>query len=118
VRLVQGGSGVHAGFWEKVADTLFWLQLLWVFSGFVLMAYLAFKVFPDPSKPDPDFRSAWSGPGFNDGKIMSPNPESARFSDGWMVAGNYRLESFPQPAAPAKIIQFRTTISEQNRRMS
>lgn len=39
------------GIWETVADALFWLQLCWIFSGFLLMAYLAFKVFPTSSKP-------------------------------------------------------------------
>ena len=38
---------MHPGVWERLADMLFWLQLCWIFSGFLLMAYLAFKVFPD-----------------------------------------------------------------------
>lgn len=42
---------MHAGVWETVADALLWMQLCWVFSGFLLMGYLAFKVFPSPSKP-------------------------------------------------------------------
>jgi hypothetical protein len=41
---------VQSGIWETVADTLFWLQLGWIFSGFLLMAYLAFKVFPAAPK--------------------------------------------------------------------
>ena len=44
---------MHAGVWETVADALLWMQLCWVFSGFLLMGYLAFKVFPSPSKPTP-----------------------------------------------------------------
>lgn len=42
---------MHAGVWETVADALLWMQLCWVFCGFLLMGYLAFKVFPSPSKP-------------------------------------------------------------------
>ncbi|MBV9074343.1 MAG: hypothetical protein JOZ10_11970 [Acidobacteria bacterium] len=42
---------MQGGIWQTIADALFWLQLLWVFSGFVLMAYLAFKVFPGPANP-------------------------------------------------------------------
>ena len=42
---------MHAGVWETVADALLWMQLCWVFSGFLLMGYLAFKVFPSPSRP-------------------------------------------------------------------
>ena len=41
---------MQSGIWETVADTLFWLQLGWIFSGFLLMAYLAFKVFPGAPK--------------------------------------------------------------------
>lgn len=41
---------MHSRIWETVADALFWLQLGWIFSGFLLMAYLAFKVFPGASK--------------------------------------------------------------------
>ena len=36
--------------WQTVADALFWLQLGWILSGFLLMAYLAFKVFPEAPK--------------------------------------------------------------------
>jgi len=37
---------VQSGTWEIIADTLYWIQLVWVLSGFVLMAYLALRVFP------------------------------------------------------------------------
>jgi hypothetical protein len=32
--------------WEVIADTLYWLQIVWILSGFALMAYLAFRVLP------------------------------------------------------------------------
>ena len=38
---------MHLRIWELLADTLLWLQLSLICSGFVLMGYLAFKVFPD-----------------------------------------------------------------------
>jgi hypothetical protein len=40
---------MHPRIWETVADTLLWLQLGLICSGFVLMGYLALKVFPDGS---------------------------------------------------------------------
>ena len=110
---------MHPGFWETVADTLFWLQLCWIFSGFVLMAYLAFKVFPRKQEPDLDrasqaqkgnskaslSRSTWDGSKSNEG-----NPEL-------MVAGNYRLEAFPEPSITAiKVIEIEPLVSKQNRR--
>lgn len=54
---------MHAGVWETVADALLWMQLCWVFSGFLLMGYLAFKVFPSPSKPTHPARAS----GFDSG---------------------------------------------------
>jgi len=116
----EGGNGVHAGVWEKIADALFWLQLFWVFSGFVLMAYLAFKVFPNESKSsnsDSEQRPSRMGSSLSDHEIPNYRAESGHAST-LMVVGNYRLESFPQRATPANVIKFRTTISEQNRRMS
>jgi hypothetical protein len=44
-----------------LADALFWLQLGWIVSGFLLMAYLALKVFPLESRtntsPPPPLQS-------------------------------------------------------------
>lgn len=40
---------MHPRIWETLADTLLWLQLGLICSGFVLMGYLALKVFPDGS---------------------------------------------------------------------
>ena len=37
---------MHSGTWEVIAETLYWIQLVWILSGFALMAYLAFRVFP------------------------------------------------------------------------
>jgi hypothetical protein len=103
---------VHASIWETVADTLFWLQLCWIFSGFLLMAYLALKVFPK-SKPRDRDRSV----------TESVRPEAKNSGragrNELMTAGNYRLESFPQISIPAgRIIEFQSIISEQNRRLS
>ena len=43
---------MHLRIWELLADTLLWLQLGLICSGFVLMGYLSFKVFPDGSDPE------------------------------------------------------------------
>jgi len=40
---------VHLGMWERLTDALFWLQVGWIVSGFLLMGYLAVKVFPRDS---------------------------------------------------------------------
>lgn len=52
---------MHSGIWERLADTLFWLQLGWIVAGFFLMAYLALKVFPRESRtntsPPPPLQS-------------------------------------------------------------
>jgi hypothetical protein len=40
---------VHSRIWETLADTLLWLQLALICSGFALMGYLALKVFPGGS---------------------------------------------------------------------
>jgi hypothetical protein len=71
---------VQAGFWQTVADALFWLQLCWVLSGFVLMAYLAFKVFPGPkvlTHPDPN-RFAVGGDRVNEKPIEHANDKLSR----------------------------------------
>lgn len=103
---------MHVSIWETVADTLFWLQLCWVLSGFLLMAYLAFKIFPKSKPRDRDNNVTESG------RPEAQNSDRADRSE-LMIAGNYRLESFPQTSIPAgRIIEFQSIISEQNRRLS
>lgn len=75
------------------------------------MAYLAFKIFP---------KSKSQG---RNGNVTEPGPESGNSSQTGkrelMVAGNYRLESFPQlTLSSARIIEFQSIISEPNRRLS
>ena len=109
---------MHPSVWETIADALFWLQLFWVFSGFLLMAYLAFKVFPSPQ----DLRNADSScnpqslscVAEETTSIIATDSENGR--DKRIVAGNYRLEAFPQDTTSAKVIKFPPTISQENRR--
>jgi len=109
---------VHPSIWETIADALFWLQLCWVFSGFLLMAYLAFKVFPGPQelrKPDSNSNSRpMSCAAQQTTPTIGTDSENGR--DKLIVAGNYRLEAFPQVTTSAKVIKFLPTVSEQNRR--
>jgi hypothetical protein len=116
--LDAGGKPVHPSVWETIADALFWLQLFWVFSGFLLMAYLAFKVFPSPQ----DLRNADSSCNSRPLSCMAEETTSGIATgsengrDKLIVAGNYRLEAFPQVTTSAKVIKFPPTISPENRR--
>jgi hypothetical protein len=102
---------VHAGVWETIADALFWLQLCWVFSGFILMAYLAFKVFPNPEKSGhPDMIG-----GYRSGSGTLHDAES-NISNQLMSSLNCGMEAAQQRGIECKIIEFRIRISEQNRR--
>lgn len=101
---------MHTSIWERVADTLFWLQLCWILSGFLLMAYLAFKIFPKSKSQS------------RNGNVTERSPESEDSSRAGrgelMIAGNYRLESFPQVTlSSSRIIEFQSIISEPNRRL-
>lgn len=49
---------MHLRIWELLADTLLWLQLGLICSGFVLMGYLAFKVFPDRADAEASQKSS------------------------------------------------------------
>jgi len=99
---------MHTNLWERVADTLFWLQLCWVLSGFLLMAYLAFKIFPKGKSQDRNGKQS----GVESEKSMGICHREL------MVAGNYRLESFPRVTlSSAQIIEFQSIISEPNRRL-
>jgi hypothetical protein len=70
---------MQSGIWETVADTLFWMQLVWIFSGFAFMAYLAFRVFPHQrDDPPPSFLNT----------VRQNRRER-------MIAGSYRFEDFP-----------------------
>lgn len=71
---------MHTGVWETVADTLFWLQLCWVFSGFLLMGYLAFKVFPS----DDEQRS-----------LQARSTSTTADKPQLIVLGSYRFEIDP-----------------------
>jgi hypothetical protein len=51
---------MHPRIWETLADTLLWLQLVLICSGFVLMGYLALKVFPAGSAPKTSQNSSHS----------------------------------------------------------
>lgn len=66
---------MYSEIWERLADTLFWLQLCWVLAGFLLMIYLAFKVVPH------DKGTVHS----QIGKIKPGKPES-------VILGGYRFE--------------------------
>jgi hypothetical protein len=111
---------LHPSVWETIADALFWLQLCWVFSGFLLMAYLAFRVFPrSPERPQVDTKSSVRQSCLiGDQTTHTATTDSENGRNKLIVAGNYRLESFPDVKTPAKVIRFRSTISEQNRRLS
>ena len=100
---------MHTGIWESVADTLFWLQLCWILSGFLLMVYLAFKIFPKSKSR-----------GRNGNEPRADTEESSGIGNReLMIAGNYRLESFPHVnLSSAKIIEFQSIISEPSRRLS
>ena len=51
---------MHLRIWELLADTLLWLQLGLICSGFALMGYLAVKVFPDGADAQGSQNSAHS----------------------------------------------------------
>jgi hypothetical protein len=102
---------VHAGVWETIADALLWVQLCWVFSGFILMAYLAFKVFPNPEKcGHPDMIGSYrSGSGTLHDAESNP-------SNQLMSSLNCGMQGSQERGIPSKVIEFRSRISEQNRR--
>ena len=107
---------MHPGIWEKIGEALLWLQMCWILAGFALMIYLALKVFPkfrdtpaaeNQRGTDMDISASWSA-----GYDGVNQPQS-------VVAGNYRLEAFPQKRRDkAKVIEFRPEISASNRRFS
>jgi hypothetical protein len=83
---------VHSGIWEVIADTLYWLQIVWILSGFALMAYLAFRVFPwrDETQNAPSLTRVlpW----------QNPDNSTERARARTIVAGSYRFDwNYPQP---------------------
>ena len=106
---------MHSGLWETVVDTLFWLQLCWIFSGFVLMAYLAFKVFPGNQEPDVNPTRSLRIPS----DAAQEHSRSEQANPELIAAGKYRLEAFPQPPiARVKVLEFESIVSKPNRRWS
>lgn len=91
---------MHSGWWEKVVDALFWLQLTWIFSGFLLMAYFALKVFPTDKKAK-NSHSDSAVP-------TSQRPEL-------ITLGNYRFEiAADKLTSQAKIIELYTQHTERD----
>lgn len=81
---------MHSGLWESLVDALFWLQLTWIFSGFLLMAYFALKVFPTEKEGTNSRSDAAS--------TVTQRPEL-------ITLGNYRFEIAPQTTAPSNVIE-------------
>lgn len=102
---------MHAGIWETIADALFWLQLCWVFSGFLLMAYLAFKVFPTPAKP---IQSDGMAALHVDDGLQKSRSESAG-SKQLLTGMNSNLGSLQLRGRSTELAEFRNTISRHRR---
>ena len=102
---------MHAGVWETIADALLWLQLFWVFSGFILMAYLAFKVFPNPEKSGHQDMIG----GYRSGSSTLQEAD-LNTSKQLMSSLNCSMQGSAERGIPSKVIEFRNRISEQNRR--
>ena len=82
---------MHSGLWDKFVDALFWLQLAWIFAGFLLMAYLALKVFPC-DKEGNNSRSE---------SALSTQPRREL-----ITLGNYRFEiAAESPESRSKLIE-------------
>jgi hypothetical protein len=91
---------LHPGLWEKVVDALFWLQLAWIFSGFLLMAYFALKVFPS-DKEEIGSRSESKA-------STAQRPEL-------ITLGNYRFEIVADTSAHrSKVIELYPRQSDRN----
>lgn len=87
---------MHSGAWEVVAETLYWIQLIWVLSGFALMAYLAFRVFPWRSNAQDFLSSRRTATRFSvrNGADESFDIAEPSSKPQMIVAGNYRFELF------------------------
>ena len=81
---------MHSGLWERLVDALFWLQLTWIFSGFLLMAYFALKVFPK-EKEEANSRS-------DAAPTVAQRPQL-------ITLGNYRFEIASQTTPPSNVVE-------------
>lgn len=87
---------MHSGAWEIIAETLYWIQLVWILSGFALMAYLALRVFPWRDDAQ-EFLS--SGPKRMEFSTRNDAPATFDLTQSGskpqvIVAGSYRFEVF------------------------
>jgi hypothetical protein len=86
-RFSSHGGMMQPTFWQRLADTLFWLQLGWVVAGLGLMAYLAIKVMPHGKSSRNETQPRMPGP-----KLV--------------VLGGYRFEiTQDPPATRPKVIE-------------
>lgn len=91
---------MHPGVWERVVDALFWVQLAWIFSGFLLMAYFALKVFPSDTE-ETNSRS-------DSAVVTAQRPEL-------ITLGNYRFEMVADTLKPrSKVIDLYPKQSDRN----
>ena len=91
---------MHSAIWGKIVDALFWLQLTWIFSGFLLMAYFALKVFPG-EKQSVNSRS-------DSAPQIAPRPEL-------ITLGNYRFEIAAEtPRRQNNVIELYPTQPDKN----
>ena len=90
---------MHSGLWEKLVDALFWLQLTWIFSGFLLMAYLAVKVFPGEKE------------GTNS---RSDSPPTGTQRPELITLGNYRFEIASKKTPPGNVIELYPKQTDRN----
>lgn len=81
---------MHSGLWEDLVDALFWLQLTWIFSGFLLMVYFALRVFPKEKEGTNSRSDAPS--------TLTQRPEL-------ITLGNYRFEIASQTTPPSNVIE-------------
>jgi len=94
------GASLHSAIWGKIVDALFWLQLTWIFSGFLLMAYFALKVFPG-EKQTANSRS-------DSAPQIVPRPEL-------ITLGNYRFEIAAETPRPqSNVIELYPTQPDKN----
>jgi len=92
---------VQSGTWEIIADTLYWIQLVWVLSGFVLMAYLALRVFPwrDETQNVPPSRRVLGWQTEQQLPLANVDSPLGRIGKQTITAGSYRFDwNYARPA--------------------
>jgi len=89
---------LHSSLWEKLADALFCFQLTWIFSGFLLMAYFALKVFPT----DKERENSHSDP--------APSVRKAEL----ITLGSYRFEVPTETRPSSNVIELYRKQSDRN----